>query len=63
METTNLYGLLVTDNKGTYLLENEEEQLLLFKKKENAELTACQISNNYYLVQVIPVGESGVISI
>jgi hypothetical protein len=66
METLNLHGLLVTDNKGTYLLENKEEQLILFKKKENAEMLACQIANNYYLVQVIPVGDNddvGVLSI
>lgn len=63
MKNINLYGLLVTDNKGTYLLENKEEQLLLFKNKENAEFTACQLSKDYYLVQVIPVGDSGVVEI
>lgn len=50
----NYYTILVTDSEGTYMYEDGRDNIMLFLKQENAEIEACRIFPNYFLVQVVP---------
>lgn len=49
----NLYAIQCTDYTGTHLF-TDGFRLQLFSNRTTAESKACEISTNYYLVQVIP---------
>lgn len=48
----NLYAIQCTDYTGTHLF-TDGFRLQLFSNRTTAEAKACEISTNYYLVQVI----------
>jgi hypothetical protein len=50
----NYYTLLVTDSEGTYMYEDGRDNIVLFLNQEKAEIEACRIAPNYFLVQVVP---------
>jgi len=50
---SNLYAIQCTDYSGTRLY-TIDTKIQLYSKKETAESKACEISEEYYLVQVVP---------
>lgn len=50
----NYYAILVTDSDGTYMLPDDQDNIILFLKRENAEMKACSIASDYFLAQVVP---------
>lgn len=50
---SNLYAIQCTNYSGTrpYSIET---RIQLYANKETAERKACEISEDYYLVQVVP---------
>jgi hypothetical protein len=49
----NLYAIQCTDYTGTHLF-TDGFRLQLFRTRELAEKKACEVANDYYLIQVIP---------